>query len=85
MRICPVIITHAPGSPPFERRSRKTYWVYAKRLCLRDIGEVTLVLSKTGRNVSPGNTKLLVTNLPDVTARQVRMAVPIPVEYRAHQ
>ena len=29
------------------------------------------MLSKTGRNVSPGNTKLLVTNLPDVTARQV--------------
>jgi len=54
-----------------EPRYRKTYWVYAKRLCLRDIGEVTLVLSKTGRNVSPGNTKLLVTNLPDVTARQV--------------
>jgi hypothetical protein len=53
-----------------EPRYRKTYWVYAKRLCLRDIGEVTLVLSKTGRNVSPGNTKLLVTNLPDVTARQ---------------
>jgi hypothetical protein len=54
-----------------KRRSRKAYWVYAKRLCLRDIGEVTLVLSKTGRNVSPGKTKLLVTNLPDVTARQV--------------
>lgn len=54
-----------------EPRYRKTYWVYAKRFCLRDIGEVTLVLSKTGRNVSPGNTKLLVTNLPDVTARQV--------------
>ena len=52
-------------------RCRKSYWVYAKRLCLRDIGEVTLVLSKTGRNVSPGTTKLLVTNLPDVTARQV--------------
>ena len=54
-----------------EPRSRKTYWVYAKGLCLRDIGEVTWVLSKTGRNVSPGKTKLLVTNLPDVTARQV--------------
>jgi DDE family transposase len=54
-----------------ERLYRKTYWVYAKRLCLRDIGEVTWVLSKTGRNVSPGNTKLLVSNLPDVTARQV--------------
>jgi hypothetical protein len=52
-------------------RHRTTYWVYAKRLCLRDIGDVTLVLSKTGRNVGPGNTKLLVTNLPDVTARQV--------------
>jgi hypothetical protein len=34
-----------------ERLYRKTYWVDAKRLCLRDIGEVTLVLSKTGRNV----------------------------------
>jgi hypothetical protein len=54
-----------------EWRYRKTYWVYAKRLCLRDIGEVTLVLSKTGRNVGPSHPKLLVTNLPDVTARQV--------------
>ncbi len=50
---------------------RKTYWTYSKRLCLRDIGDVTLVLSKTGRNVGPKNTKLLVTNLPDATARQV--------------
>jgi hypothetical protein len=54
-----------------EPRYRKTYWVYAKYLCLRDIGDVTLVLSKTGRTVGPGNTKLLVTNLPHVTARQV--------------
>jgi hypothetical protein len=54
-----------------ESQYRRTYWVYAKRLCLRDIGDVTLVLSKTGRNVGPGNTKLLVTNLPKVTARQV--------------
>jgi hypothetical protein len=52
-------------------QQRKTYWVYAKRLCLRDIGDVILVLSKTGRNVSPEKTKLLVTNLPNVTARQV--------------
>jgi hypothetical protein len=50
---------------------RKTYGVYAKRLCLRDMGDVTLVLSKKGRNVSPEKTKLLVTNLPHVTARQV--------------
>jgi len=52
-------------------RCRKSYWVYAKPLCLRDIGDVTLVLSKTGRNVGPSNTKLLVSNLPEVTARQV--------------
>jgi Transposase DDE domain len=50
---------------------RKTSWVYAKRLCLRDMGDVTVVLSKKGRNVSPEKTKLLVTNLPHVTARQV--------------
>lgn len=30
-----------------------------------------MVLSKTGRNVNPDNTKLLVTTLPQVTARQV--------------
>jgi Transposase DDE domain len=52
-------------------QTRKTSWVYTKRLCLRDIGDVTLVLSKKGRNVSPAKTKLLVTNLPHVTARQV--------------
>ena len=50
---------------------RKTYWTYCKPLSLTDIGDVTLVLSKTGRNVSPRNTKLLVTNLPDATAREV--------------
>ena len=54
-----------------EPAKRKTYWTYSKRLCLRDIGDVTLVLSKKGRNVGPKNTKLLVTNLPDATARQV--------------
>ena len=50
---------------------RKTYWTSCKSLSLSDIGDVTLVLSKTGRNVSPKNTKLLVTNLPDTSAREV--------------
>ena len=50
---------------------RKTYWTYCNSLSLNDIGDVTLVLSKTGRNVSPKHTKLLVTNLPDTTAREV--------------
>ncbi len=50
---------------------RKTYWTYCKSVSLSDIGDVTLVLSKKGRNVSPKHTKLLVTNLPDTTAREV--------------
>ncbi len=52
-------------------QQRKASWVYATRLCLRDMGDVTVVLRKTGRHVGPEKTKLLVTNLPHVTARQV--------------
>jgi hypothetical protein len=48
---------------------RKIFWTYSKRLCLRHIGDVTVVLSKIGRNVSPKNTKILVTNLAEVTPR----------------
>ena len=40
-------------------------------MCLRHVGDVTLVLSKKGRNVGPHNTKLLVTNLAELTPRQV--------------
>jgi hypothetical protein len=50
---------------------RKTYWVYRKRTRLRHIGDVTMVLSKKGRNVCPKKTKILVTNLVELTARQV--------------
>jgi hypothetical protein len=52
-------------------QQRKTFWVYTTRLRLRDMGDVTVVLRKKGRNVSPEKTKLLVTTLPQVTARQV--------------
>jgi len=52
-------------------RGRKTFWVFRKRARLRHIGDVTIVLSKKGRNVGPKNTKILVTNLVDLTARQV--------------
>jgi len=38
---------------------------------LRHVGDVTLVLSKKGRNTGPHNTKLLVTNLAELTPRQV--------------
>jgi hypothetical protein len=53
---------------------RKIFWIYSKRLCLRHIGDVTVVLSKTGRNVGPKHTKILVTNLTELTPRYVVFA-----------
>jgi hypothetical protein len=52
-------------------KGRPTFCTYHTRVCLRHVGDVTLVLSKKGRNVSPHNTKLLVTNLAELTPRQV--------------
>jgi hypothetical protein len=49
----------------------KTFWVYSTRLCLRHIGDVTVGLSKRGRNVGPTHTKILVTNLDEWIPRQV--------------
>ena len=40
-------------------------------MCLCQVGDVTVVLSKKGRNVGPRNTKILVTNLLELTPRQV--------------
>ncbi len=50
---------------------RKTFWTFTKKAQLKHIGNVTIVLSKKGRNVGPNKTKILVTNLPCVTARTV--------------
>jgi hypothetical protein len=50
---------------------RKTFWTDGKRLCLCHVGDVTLVLSKKGRNVDPKNTKIWGTNLPELTPRDV--------------
>ncbi len=52
-------------------RGRKTFWVYSTRLSLRHIGDVTVVLSKKGRNLGPKQTKILVTNLDEWIPRQV--------------
>lgn len=54
-----------------EERKRKSFWVYAKRIRLEHIGDVTVVLSKKGRNFGPKRVKILVTNLPELTPRQV--------------
>jgi Transposase DDE domain len=62
-------VPRLPGSP-----GRKTFWIYSKRLCLRHIGEVTVVLSKKGRNMGPKNTKILVTNLAEWLPRDVVFA-----------
>jgi hypothetical protein len=35
------------------------------------VGDVTVILSKTGRNMSPQHTKILVTNLAALTPSQV--------------
>ena len=53
------------------RQSRKTFWTFHTRLCLRHIGEVTVILSKRGRNLGPKQTKILVTNLAELTPSQV--------------
>jgi hypothetical protein len=57
--------------PPTKEGRRKTFWVFRKRMCLRHVGDVTVVLTKKWRNVGPKRTKILVTNLPGATARQV--------------
>ena len=57
--------------PLDEPGRRRTYWTYTKRACLRHIGDVTILLSKQRHNDGPKQTKILVTNLPAVTARQV--------------
>ena len=58
--------------PPLcKGQRRKLFWIFGKVVRLRHVGEVTVVLSKKGRNVVPKKTKILVTNLPNATARQV--------------
>src|SRR4029453_5833273 len=50
------LVPRLPGA-----KARKPFWVYSPRLCLRHIGDVTVILSKRGRNLGPKQTKILVT------------------------
>ena len=50
---------------------RKALWIYGQKMKLAHIGDVLMVLSKTGRNVGPKKTKLIVTNLTEYTPRQI--------------
>jgi hypothetical protein len=73
------LVTHVPHKydqcprVPREhgRKGRKTFWTSSTSLCLRHVGDVTGVLSKKGRNVGPQHTKILVTNLAEVTPSHV--------------
>lgn len=73
------MVTHLPRRfysrtwiPVLSNHSRrKSFWIYGKTVCLRHIGDVTMVFSKKGRNVGPKGIKILVTNLPAATSRQV--------------
>ena len=57
--------------PREHGKGRKTFWTYSTCLCLRHVGDVTVVLSKKGRNTGPQHTKILVTNLAALTPSQV--------------
>lgn len=57
--------------PSLTGSKRKVFWIFGKRIRLRNAGDVTIVLTKKGRNTGPRKTKILVTNLPGITARQV--------------
>ena len=73
------LVTHVPHKyyqctrVPREhgRKGRKTFGTYSTCLCLRHVGDVTVVLSKKGRNLGPQHTKILVTNLAELTPSQV--------------
>jgi Transposase DDE domain len=53
-----------------SRARYRVFWTFAKRTALREVGDVTVVLSKRRRNDGPKQTKVLVTNLPQATAHQ---------------
>jgi Transposase DDE domain len=73
------LVTHLPRT--YYQRTRvpreplgkgsKLFWTYHTCLNLRHVGDVTVVLSKRGRNSGPKQTKILVTNLAALTPSQV--------------
>lgn len=54
---------------PDERR--KDYWVFSQRASLKDLGEVTVTLSKVRRNDGPKKTKIIVTNLAGASVGEI--------------
>jgi hypothetical protein len=92
------LVTPVPHSydprPPVPREGagtgRRTCWTYQTRGCWRQVGEVTVVLSKTGRTTGPHTPTRLVPNLaawtprPVVRMSQKRWAIALrPWEWKA--
>ena len=77
--MCRIRITNAHGCPENRRGNAARPFGRFIRLCLRDIGEVTLVLSKTGRNVSPGNNKTLGDQSAGCDCETGNLALSIPL------
>jgi hypothetical protein len=53
-----------------SRAHYRVFWTCAKPTTLREVGDVTVVLSKRRRHDGPKHTKVLVTNLPQATAHR---------------
>jgi Transposase DDE domain len=54
--------------PALSAARNRVFWTCAKPTTLRQVGDVTIVLSKRRRHDSPQQAKVLVTNLPQATA-----------------
>jgi hypothetical protein len=73
------LVTHVPYtyyqrtwvSREHTKNSRKTFWTYQTSLGLRQVGDVTVMLSTKGRNWGPKQTKILVANLAELPPSQV--------------
>ena len=68
------LISHLPQSCDSRRAShkpdgrRRDYWVFLRRATLHNLGDVTIVLSKTRRHDGPKGVKSIVTNLTEASA-----------------
>ena len=70
--MCRTHIINAHGFPESPQAEVAEPFGRITRACvLRHVGDVTVVLSKRGRNLGPKQTKILVTNLAELTPSQV--------------
>ena len=71
------LVTYLPRSRYGRRAShtpdgrRADYWVWRCRAELKDVGDVTIVLSKRRRNDGPKNAKIIVTNLREASVGRI--------------